>query len=112
MAADERGDPVHERLRDSEQQLRTAKEALRVHAARLDEAQALAHLGSWEWDVERDLVTWSDEMYRIYGLEPQGSPVDYTRFLDFVHPDDRELVDRAIQEALATASGFAVEHRI
>src|SRR4051794_177314 len=98
MVPEDRTDAVQERL----------KEALR----RLAEAQAIAHLGSWEWDVVRDEVTWSDEMYRIYGLEPQESPVDYTRFLEFVHPDDRDLVDRSVQDAFATASAFRFEHRI
>ena len=67
--------------------------------------------GSWEWDVLRDVVTWSDEMYEIYGLEP-GAPVDYTRFLDFVHPDDRTAVDEAVQRAFATGSEFEFQHRI
>jgi PAS domain S-box-containing protein len=91
-------DAVHDQLED----------ALR----RLAEAQAIAHLGSWEWDVRRDVVTWSDEMFRIYGLEPQSTPVDYSRFLDAVHPDDRDRVDRAVQDAFAIASDFTFEHRI
>jgi PAS domain-containing protein len=70
-----------------------------------------SRIGSWEWDVLRDVVAWSDEMYRIYGLEP-GSSVDYTRFLDFVHPDDRTLVDESVQRAFATGSEFAFRHRI
>src|SRR4051794_21443827 len=98
MPLEDRTDAVHERLQD----------ALR----RLAESQAIAHLGSWEWDVVRDVVIWSDEMYRIYGLEPQLTTVDYTRFLDFVHPDDRRLVDESVQEAFANASAFMFEHRI
>src|SRR4051794_28356783 len=112
MSREGRVDPVHQRLRESEQQLRTAEYALREHVARLDEAQAIAHLGSWEWAVERDVITWSDEMFRIYGLEPQSSPVDFTRFLEFVHPDDRDRVNAAVQAALTTASSFDFEHRI
>jgi sigma-B regulation protein RsbU (phosphoserine phosphatase) len=111
MASDGHVD-VHQRLRDSEQQLRTIEEELRVHAARLDEAQAIAHLGSWEWDVQRDTVTWSDEMHRIYGLEPTRAPVDFAHFLDYVHPDDRERVDQAVQQALAAGAEFTFEHRI
>jgi sigma-B regulation protein RsbU (phosphoserine phosphatase) len=98
MPAEDRTNAVHERL----------EEALR----RLAEAQAIAHLGSWEWDVLTDVVTWSDEMYRIYGLEPGSRSVDFTTFLDFVHPDDRQLVDNAVREAFATASSFEFEHRI
>jgi PAS domain S-box-containing protein len=84
------------------------EEALR----RLAEAQAIAHLGSWEWDVANDVVTWSDEMFRIYGLDPETTDVDYARFLDAVHPDDRERVDGAVQAAFASASEFRFEHRI
>jgi PAS domain S-box-containing protein len=98
MATEDRMDAVHERL----------EEALR----RLAEAQAIAHLGSWEWDVARDVVTWSDEMFRIYGLEPQSCAVDYARFLESVHPDDRELVDKAVQQAFGDASSFEFEHRV
>src|SRR4051812_40401259 len=98
MVPEDRTDAVQERL----------EEALR----RLAEAQAIAHLGSWEWDVVRDVVTWSDEMYRIYGLAPQKSAVDYTRFLDFVHAADRELVDRSVQDAFANTSSFRFDHRI
>src|SRR4051794_22697212 len=98
MVPEDRTDGVQERL----------QEALR----RLAEAQAIAHLGSWEWDVVADVVTWSDEMYRIYGLEPQESPVDYNCFLEFVHPDDRDLVHGSVQDAFATASAFRFEHRI
>lgn len=97
MASDH-PDRVHEQL----------EEALR----RLAEAQAIAHLGSWEWDVQRDVVTWSDEMFRIYGLDPGTDHVDYARFLESVHPDDRARVDQAVQHAFATASEFAFEHRI
>ena len=79
---------------------------------RLGEAQAIAHLGSWEWDVQRDVVTWSDEMYRVYGLEPQSTEVDFARFLAAVHPEDRDRVDAAVRSAFATASHFTFEHRI
>jgi sigma-B regulation protein RsbU (phosphoserine phosphatase) len=112
MSTEGRSDAVRKRLRDSETKLRTAEEALREHAARLDEAQAIAHIGSWEWDVVADVVTWSDEMFRVYGLEQQGSEVDYKRFLDFVHPDDRPNVDQAVQHAFAATSDFTFEHRI
>ena len=112
MATEDRVEAVRARLRDSQEQLRSAEEALRRHAERLDEAQAIAHLGSWDWDVRTDVVTWSDEMFRICGLEPQSCPVDYTRFLDAVHPADRERVDQGVQRAFATGSSFAFEHRI
>ena len=91
---------------------REAEADLREHAERLAEAQSIAALGSWEWDIERDLVSWSDEMHRIYGVDPETFDADYAGFLSFVHPDDRERVDEAVQQAFSTASSFQFDHRI
>ncbi|HEY6558016.1 MAG TPA: PAS domain-containing protein, partial [Polyangiaceae bacterium] len=52
-------------------------------------AQQITHIGSWEWDLGTNIVTWSDELYRIYGLEPQSCSVTFDAFLSRVHPDDR-----------------------
>jgi PAS domain S-box-containing protein len=81
-------------------------------ADRLAEAQELAHIGSWEWDVVADRVSWSDELYRIYGLEPHSVEVTYAAFLERVHPADRALVDEAVRAAAATGAPFEFEHRI
>ncbi|HUX33654.1 MAG TPA: PAS domain S-box protein [Gemmatimonadaceae bacterium] len=61
----------------------------------LAEAQALAHIGSWEWRIPTGHITWSDELYRICGL-PLRSPVTLRSFMNLVHPDDRPLVHRSI----------------
>jgi PAS domain S-box-containing protein len=95
-------------LAESEQSRRD----LELAAARLTEAQELTHIGSWDWDVSADRVTWSDELYRVYGLEPQSVDVDYRFFLDRVHPADRALVDEAVRAAAATGAPFSFEHRI
>jgi PAS domain S-box-containing protein len=81
-------------------------------ASRLSEAQALAHIGSWEWDIRRDAVTWSDELYRIFGVEPDSGSVDYASYLERLHPSDRAFVDTAVQRAIAERRPFAFEHRI
>jgi len=70
--------------------------------AQLAEAQRLAHVGSWEWDIATGRLTWSDELYRIYGLEPQAIPATFEAFLEHVHPDDAVRV-RAINEAAVRA---------
>src|SRR5262245_61940036 len=65
-------------------------EQARAHTeAQLAEAQRLAHVGSWEWDVGQDRVTWSDELYRIYGLDSRTFAATYQAYLERVHPDDR-----------------------
>lgn len=89
-----------------------ARIALLQSASRLGEAQALAHVGSWEWDIRRDVVTWSDELYRIFGRSPASGPVTYGTYLDNLHPDDREFVDQAVRRAYRDREPFAFEHRI
>jgi PAS domain S-box-containing protein len=81
-------------------------------ASGLREAQALAHIGSWEWDIRRDVVTWSDELYRIYGLDPSEGQVDYARYLESIHPDDREFVNATVRRAREEQRPYAFEHRV
>lgn len=66
------------------------------------QSQALTHIGNWSWEIGKDVVTWSDEMYRIYGLLPQSEVINFDRFISLIHPDDRENRIREIQESLAT----------
>jgi len=93
----------HDRLADS----------LRGNEDRLKRAQAIAHLGSWELDLGTNELTWSDEVYRIFGLEPQEFGATYGAFLERVHPEDRDAVNAAylgsLQEGLDT---YEIEHRV
>ena len=84
----------------------------RLQEARLAEAQALAHIGSWEWDVPANRVIWSDEMYRLWGREPGSGEIDYESYLASVHPDDRTVIAGTVGQAYADGSSFAVEHRV
>jgi PAS domain S-box-containing protein len=86
--------------------------ALRSSESRLLEAQALAHVGSWEWDIDTNAIRWSDEVYRIYGVEPGRFEVTYESFIAMVHPDDRERLEDSVRTALAAGGFFEVEHRI
>lgn len=79
---------------------------------RFAEVERLAHLGSWEWDVLADRITWSDELYRIYGLEPQEFEATYEAFLERIHPDDVEMVDATVNTAYAQRHPFAFDHRL
>lgn len=93
-------------------QRKVAEEAVRESERRLAEAQRIAHLGSWEWDVYRNDIAWSEEVYRIFGLSPDRGPLSYEGFLGTVHPEDREVVDAAVRAALEEGSAYAVDHRI
>ena len=90
-----------------------AEEALRTSEDRLKRAQEIAHLGSWELDLATDLLTWSDEVYRIFGLQPQEFRATYEAFLERVHPDDRSAVDAAYSDSIRDGrDSYQIEHRI
>jgi len=78
----------------------------------LKEIQRLAGIGSWELDLEMNKLSWSDELYRIFEIDPAHGPVHYEHFLQLVHEEDRERVDQAYQAALATRQPYEVEHRM
>jgi PAS domain S-box-containing protein len=86
-----------------------AEGALARREAQLAEAQRLAHVGSWERDIATGRLTWSDELYRIYGMVPQEVPASFEAWMAHVHPDDAERV-RAINEA-AVRSGASFEYQ-
>jgi PAS domain S-box-containing protein len=87
-----------------------SEELKRVHA-RLVEAQQVAAIGSWEWDVTANIVWWSDEMYRLFGVRV-GTPVTYERFLSLVHPEDRQATDAIVCRARQTGEPITLEHRV
>ena len=91
---------------------RRGEEGMRHSAARLAEAQGIYHIGNWEWDIAGGQIDWSDEVYRIVGEAPQGFVADYEGFLGRVHPDDRGMVERAIDDALNGRRPYDVEYRI
>jgi PAS domain S-box-containing protein len=74
--------------------------SLRSSQARLMEAQRIAHLGNWEWDIEKNSLHWSDEVYRIFGTQPGEFEVTYDAFINFIQPQDRPLVQQAIANAI------------
>ena len=75
-------------------------------------AQRIAHMGSWEWDLATDAVCWSDELYRIYGLERRSYEVTFESFLARVHPEDRDRVMREVSAARDRGGRFAYRERI
>ncbi len=90
-----------------------AEEALLKSEERLKRAQEIAHLGSWELDLRNDHLTWSDEVYRIFGLQPQEFKATYEAFLEAVHPDDRAAVDAAYSGSLRDGrDSYEIEHRV
>jgi signal transduction histidine kinase len=78
----------------------------------LETAQAITHIGSWEWTVATGKVTWSDELYRIYGFAPRSVPVTLEFFLSRIHPDERDRIGREIQGVLHHPGRFAYRELI
>jgi PAS domain S-box-containing protein len=87
-------------------------ERLKRREAQLAEAQAIAHVGSWEYDFATQRTACSEELFRIFGLDPATSPRDVTPLFDWVHLDDREAVRAAAWASFESATPFSVECRI
>ena len=78
----------------------------------LDEVEATAQVGSWSWDIEADVVSWSDELYRLHGLAPQSMPMSYGSFLELVHPDDRAAHQDVVQRCYLQGKPYVENHRV
>jgi PAS domain S-box-containing protein len=89
-----------------------AEETLRQSEARLAEAQRLAHLGNWQWDIVPDKFFCSEEGYRILGLQPEEYGHALKVFINLVHPDDREFVRQAVDKALYEKMPYSITFRI
>ncbi|HMG73207.1 MAG TPA: PAS domain S-box protein [Pyrinomonadaceae bacterium] len=88
-----------------------AEEALKQSESQLTEAQRLAHVGSWDWDIPSNAVTWSDELYRIFGLEPGRIKVGGDA-MAFIHPEDRDLVQSTVTNAVKNKEPYSFFYRI
>src|SRR5258707_2425160 len=102
---------IEERKR-AEGGLQLVSSDLQDSKAKLEEAQRIAHVGYWEWDLTSNRVIWSDECFRIYGLRPQEYPIDIAVIRKMIHPEDLEFVFRVAEEALRGGLRTDVEHRI
>jgi PAS domain S-box-containing protein len=78
----------------------------------LEASQRIAHLGSWELDIAKDKERWSDEAYRIFGLEPQSIQFTGYEFLEYVHPDDRARVKSVLDTSIERHEPYSVEYRL
>ena len=86
-------------------------EQVRRNHRQLSDAQALAQVGSWEWDLASDTVHWSPELYRLHGIQPEAEGFRYADVLALVHPDDRAAFEQTVRAACETREPFTIEHR-
>ena len=108
------GRALEEAAAELEQRVEARTAELTAANERLAEAQQLAHLGSWEWDVATGAVTWSDEMYRIHGMDADGEPMTFERAIDFARTEERERIRANVQRAIAAGTETIpdIEYRI
>ena len=78
----------------------------------LKKAQALAQMGSWEWNIRTGELLWSDEIFSLFALPIDAFGASYSAFLERVHPDDRALVEEAVRLAVEEGADYALDHRI
>ena len=89
-----------------------AEQVLRQSESSLAEAQRIAHLGSWEWDIANNRAVWSEEAGRLFGFSPQQLTTTHDDFVESVHPDDRQSVEKAVNEALYEGKPYGLDYRI
>lgn len=93
-------------------ELKRSQQVLQKREESLAQAQRIARLGNWDWHISTNELTWSDEIYRIFGLEPHQFDANYEAFLGFIHPDDRQLVEASVNAALEKNQPYSIDHRI
>jgi PAS domain S-box-containing protein len=98
--------------REEPTDLATALGELADLRSRVDNAQRLADMGDYDWHIESDTNTWSDQLFRIYGYEPGAIQASYDVFLQHIHPDDRDMVRGVHQHAYATGEPYEMVERI
>ncbi len=91
---------------------RKAEEALRTSESSLREAQRIAHIGNWNLDLVSNLLIWSDEIYRIFEIDPQQFDASYEAFLTLIHPEDREIVNKAYTDSVRSCLPYNIVHRL
>jgi PAS domain S-box-containing protein len=97
---------------DVTERKRAEDERERSRAA-MEAAQRLAHIGSFEHTYEPDALYWTPEMYHICGVDPDGPPITYSRFIHHIHPADRSRVQRALEKAIRNRTrGYSLEYRV
>ena len=98
--------------REEPQTLADALAELTDLRSRVDNAQMLANMGDYDWHIETDTNTWSDQLFRIYGYEPGQIMASYDVFMEHIHPDDREHIRSVHQHAYATGEPYQMVERI
>lgn len=103
---------TNEQLRSEIAERTRTEEALRRSDARFNEAQRVGRVGSWELSLTTNELVWSDEIFRIFEVDPTRFAASYEAFLGTVHPEDRDLVNAAYTESVARHQSYDIAHRL
>ncbi len=93
-------------------EIRKTIEALEKSEEKLVRAQEVGRMGSWHWDIVKNTLEWSEEIYRIFGIRPDEFKASYEAFIERVHPEDREFVKKSVFDALYKGKHYSIDHRI
>jgi PAS domain S-box-containing protein len=104
-------DSLEAKVKERTDELEKAYDSLLEEKRRLSEAQKIAHIGNWDWNLETNEMYWSDEMCRILGCATQKMFHKYSELLNFIHYEDRDYVDTTVKSAL-NGKSFSIDHRI
>ncbi len=115
-ATNEELNAINEELSAANEELDNTNEELESRVdertRELNEAQELAHIGNWTWDIRSGKMTWSDEVYRIFGFTPHEFIPTYEDFLNAVQPDEREFVNDSVNAAVTNKKPYAIDYKI
>lgn len=89
-----------------------AEDAVVIANKQLLEAQRLTHIGNWELNMESGVLQWSDEIFRIFEMDPEHFGASYEAFIQTIHPDDRDRVSQAYAASLKTRTPYSIKHRL
>jgi len=103
---------LNEALRREIEERKRVEAVLKQSQERLATAQRIAHVGNWDWDIPNNHLFWSEEIYRIFGLEPEKTATTYEAFLSSVHGEDRDFVIESVNQALHEGKPYHIDHRI
>lgn len=104
-------DNLEKLVKERTAELEKAYNSLKESEKGLEEAQKMAHVGNWEWDIVTEKSYWSDELDRIFGHSLQDPHPTYEEFLKYVHPGDREYVENVTQRAISGKT-YSIDYRI
>ncbi len=102
---------LEEKVKERTAELEEAYNSLKEAKESLAEAQKMAHIGNWYWDLVTDEVYWSDELYHIFGRDPEKLAPSYKEYLNYIHPDDRAYFDSIVRKP-NNDKPHSLDHRI